>query len=290
MKIIVFEDGKERGLGIVSGDEVQVIARGEETETVFAELISSTTEDALALTEKNAKGCLRLEDVTLLPPVISRLAPILCVGKNYTEHAKEFFGSGFDSTARDEIPSHPVVFAKSGSSLIADRGEINSKLDPTGTVDYEGELAVVIGRSAHKVSKGNALKHVFGYTVCNDVTSRELQKKHNQWLIGKSLDTFCPLGPAIVSADEIGDITAQTLTTTVNGEVRQKTKIENLIFGIETLIETLSATMTLPAGTIIATGTPAGVGIGFSPPRYLKSGDEVTVEITGIGKLTNTVK
>jgi 2-keto-4-pentenoate hydratase/2-oxohepta-3-ene-1,7-dioic acid hydratase in catechol pathway len=130
---------------------------------------------------------------------------------------------------------------------------------------------------------------VFGYTICNDVTSRELQRRHNQWLIGKSLDSFGPLGPWIVTADELGDITQQELVTTVNGEVRQKAVVRDLIFDIPTLIETLSATMTLQPGDVIATGTPAGVGIGFDPPRYLAPGDKVSVSISGIGVLENPV-
>jgi 2-keto-4-pentenoate hydratase/2-oxohepta-3-ene-1,7-dioic acid hydratase in catechol pathway len=134
------------------------------------------------------------------------------------------------------------------------------------------------------------MQYVFGYTIINDVTSRELQKQHGQWVIGKGLDTFCPMGPWLVTADEIKDVTQLELVTAVNGEVRQKASVSDLIFDIPTLISTLSATSTLLPGDIIATGTPVGVGIGFSPPKYLKPGDEVVVSITGLGELKNPIK
>jgi len=166
---------------------------------------------------------------------------------------------------------------------------VRASIDPTGSVDYEGELGVVIGRRCFGVPKSEAMAQVFGYVIVNDVTSRELQKRHNQWTIGKGCDTFCPMGPWIVSADEIADPTALELVTEVNGEVRQKARVRALIFDIPTLIETLSSTITLLPGDIIATGTPAGVGIGFSPPVYLRRGDRVRVAITGLGVLENPI-
>ena len=161
--------------------------------------------------------------------------------------------------------------------------------DPTGTVDYEGELAVVIGEPGFRIAAPDAFAHVYGYTICNDVTSRELQSKHQQWFIGKSIDTFCPLGPYLVTADEVPDVRALRLQTYVNGELRQNATVAELIFDIPTLIETISATTTLRSGDIISTGTPAGVGVGFTPPRYLKPGDRVRVTIDGLGELTNPV-
>jgi 2-keto-4-pentenoate hydratase/2-oxohepta-3-ene-1,7-dioic acid hydratase in catechol pathway len=231
----------------------------------------------------------RRADVRLEPPVVSRDRAVICVGKNYHDHANEFFGSGFDSSAKDAIPKEPVIFAKLGSCVVGDGAEVRASLDPTASVDYEGELVVVIGKTAHAVPAARAFDVIFGYTICNDVTSRELQKSHNQWLIGKSLDTFGPIGPWIVTADELGDITAQDLVTTVNGEERQRAKISDLIFDIPTLIETLTRTMTLQPGDMIATGTPAGVGIGSSPPRYLKPSDRVEITVSGIGTLRNAI-
>ena len=166
---------------------------------------------------------------------------------------------------------------------------MRGSLDPTGTVDYEGELGLVIGTKAFQVSKADAYGTIFGYVIINDVTSRELQRKHNQWVIGKGIDTFCPMGPWLVTADEVGDVTRLELTTTVNGETRQSASVADLIFDIPTLIETITATMTLLPGDIIATGTPAGVGIGFTPPKYLATGDTMSVAITGLGELTNPV-
>jgi 2-keto-4-pentenoate hydratase/2-oxohepta-3-ene-1,7-dioic acid hydratase in catechol pathway len=290
MRIAIFSQDGEKGLGLVKGEKIAVIEKGDGIEGRLVSLIGGDDGARRAAEEQAALAeTVGLGEVTLEPPVASRRAAVICVGKNYHAHAKEFFGSGFDSSAKEEVPSQPVVFAKAGSSLVGDNAPIVASLDETGTVDYEGELAVVIGKPAHKVSRADAMEHVFGYTICNDVTSRELQKRHNQWLIGKSLDSFGPLGPFIVTRDELPDITAQELETKVNGEVRQKAPIADLIFDIPFLIETLSRTMTLQPGDIIATGTPAGVGIGFTPPKYLKSGDVVEVSISGIGTLTNAV-
>ncbi len=290
MKIALFKHGDERCLGRVDGSELDVLAVGDDTAALMLRLIQADVNERDALVTKASKGKkVRLSEVTLLPPVPDHRGAVLCVGKNYYAHAKEFFGSGFDSSAKEEVPSQPVIFAKTGSCLVGHGATVNSALDATNTVDYEGELALIIGKTAHKVSKADAWDVIFGYTICNDVTSRELQKRHNQWLIGKSLDTFGPLGPFIVTADEMGDITSQTLTTRVNGEVRQQAAISDLVFDIPTLIETLTRTMTLYPGDVIATGTPAGVGIGFIPPKYLKAGDVVDVDISGIGTLTNTI-
>jgi 2-keto-4-pentenoate hydratase/2-oxohepta-3-ene-1,7-dioic acid hydratase in catechol pathway len=289
MIVAAFTDAEGAGLGIIEGDEIAVIARID-TGQALLNVIEADAAGQKALQERAASSPrIALSAVRLDPPVVSRDRAIICVGKNYHAHAKEFFGSGFDSTAQDEVPQVPVFFAKLGSSLIGEGAAINAKLDPTGTVDYEGELAIVIGKRAHKVAKADVFDVIFGYTICNDVTSRELQKRHNQWLIGKSLDTFGPLGPWIVTADQVGEITAQELVTTVNGEERQRAPIRDLIFNIPTLIETLSATMTLNPGDIIATGTPAGVGIGRKPPLYLQPGDQVVVSISGIGSLSNPV-
>ncbi len=166
---------------------------------------------------------------------------------------------------------------------------VNGSLDPTGSADYEGKLGVVIGRKAQRVGKADAMDYIAGFVVINDVTSRELQKKHNQRVIGKGLDTFCPIGPWIATADEIADVAAMELVTTVNGEERQRAGIRDLVFDIPTLIETITATGTLLPGDIIATGTPAGVGIGHTPPKYLQRGDTVSVSITGLETLTNPI-
>lgn len=289
MIIAAFTDADGPGLGVVEEDVLAVIARGESGRALL-DLIEAEDDAQIRIRSEIAHAPrVALSTVRLDPPVVSRDRALICVGKNYRAHAKEFFGSGFDSTAQDEIPKAPVIFAKLGSSLVGEGAVINASLDPTATVDYEGELAIIIGKRAHKVAKADAFDVVFGYTICNDVTSRALQKRHNQWLIGKSLDSFCPLGPWIVTADDMGDITRHELVTRVNGVERQRAVIRDLIFDIPTLIETLSATMTLNPGDVIATGTPAGVGIGQVPPAYLQPGDRVSVTISGIGTLTNLV-
>jgi 2-keto-4-pentenoate hydratase/2-oxohepta-3-ene-1,7-dioic acid hydratase in catechol pathway len=230
-----------------------------------------------------------LSEIHLMAPIPEPRRDILCVGKNYYAHAAEFYKSGFDSSAKEQVPSAPVIFTKAATSVIGPGDTVRASIDPTTSVDYEGELAVVIGKRTFGVSKAQAMDHVFGYVIVNDVTSRELQKRHNQWVIGKGCDTFCPMGPWIATADEVGDPTLLELSTEINGEVRQQAMVSELIFDIPTLIETLSQTMTLLPGDIIATGTPVGVGIGFSPPIYLRPGDRMRVAITGLGVLENPV-
>ncbi|WP_431304618.1 fumarylacetoacetate hydrolase family protein [Sediminicoccus sp. BL-A-41-H5] len=228
-------------------------------------------------------------EARLLAPIPRTPKNVFCVGKNYHEHAKEFAGSGFDGGAKDVVPPFPVVFSKPHTSIIATGEPILGHLDPTGGLDYEGELGVVIGKGGRGIAKADSLKHVFGYTIINDVTARHLQKRHSQWVLGKGLDSFCPMGPAILTADEVPDPAKLTLTTWVNGEQRQHASVSDLIFDIPTLIEAISAGITLEPGDVIATGTPVGVGIGFSPPRFLASGDVVRIEVPGIGILENRV-
>jgi 2-keto-4-pentenoate hydratase/2-oxohepta-3-ene-1,7-dioic acid hydratase in catechol pathway len=225
----------------------------------------------------------------LCAPIPRTPKNIFCVGKNYHEHAKEFAGSGFDGGAKDVVPPFPVVFSKPHTSIIANGEPILGHLDPTGGLDYEGELGVVIGAGGRGIAKADALRHVFGYTIVNDVTARHLQKRHSQWILGKGLDSFCPMGPAILTADEAPDPTKLLVTTWVNGERRQHAPVADLIFDIPTLIEAISAAITLEPGDVIATGTPAGVGIGYNPPVFLKSGDVVRIEISGVGVLENPV-
>ncbi|MDQ7247527.1 fumarylacetoacetate hydrolase family protein [Dongia sedimenti] len=215
---------------------------------------------------------------------------IFCVGKNYHEHAHEFAKSGFDSSAASgAVPEAPIVFTKVPECVIAPGAAI--EIDPAAStaIDYEAELAIVIGKGGRGIKKVDALKHVWGCTIVNDVTARDLQAKYKQWDIGKSQDTFCPMGPVLVSADEV-DIANIDVKCWVNGELRQDSNTSLLIFDIPTLIETISAGITLYPGDIIATGTPVGVGIGFNPPKYLKHGDTVKIALSGIGVLENPVR
>ncbi len=285
MKLITFEHEGRVKAGCLAGDEVTVCDDGPDASGwVLGRVRAGDAGPFTAITR------LPRADVRLLAPIPEPRRDILCVGKNYYAHAAEFFGSGFDSSAREEVPSNPVVFSKAMTSVVGPGAVVKASLDPTGSVDYEGELGVVIGKKAQRVKKADAYDHVYGYVIVNDVTSRELQKKHNQWVIGKGVDTFCPMGPWIATADEIGDVDAMELVTTVNGEERQRAIVKDMVFDIPTLIETLTATGTLLPGDIIATGTPAGVGIGFTPPKYLKAGDSMCVTITGLGTLENPVE
>ncbi|WP_248312106.1 fumarylacetoacetate hydrolase family protein [Bosea sp. BK604] len=232
---------------------------------------------------------LALAEATLHAPFPRPARNIFCVGKNYHEHAREFAQSGFDASAKEIVPEAPVIFTKPPSAVIGPGDTIPGYLDPTSSVDYEGELTVVIGKGGRGISREDALDHVFGYTIINDVTSRHLQHKHRQWVIGKGIDGFCPMGPAVMTADEAPDPRKLHLRTWVNGDLRQDVSVADLIFDIPTLISTISAYITLEPGDLIATGTPVGVGLGFNPPKFLRKGDVVRIEIGGIGVLENQV-
>lgn len=231
-----------------------------------------------------------LNRVKLAAPVGPLAKNVICVGKNYYDHAREFAQSGVDQSGdKQEAPADPVIFTKSTSSLADPGQKISASSDPTHTVDYEGEFGVVIGKRCKNVSRADALDVVFGYTIVNDVTARAVQQRHKQWFLGKSLDGFCPVGPWLVTRDEFGVPAEQELSTFVNEERRQFAKLRDMIFDVPTFIETVTAYVTLEPGDLLATGTPAGVGIGFDPPRYLQPGDVVRVSISGIGDLTNPV-
>jgi len=288
MKLVTFQIDGQVGAGLIVGDQISVCELGESAESALLSLCDREAKDAQAWAKNEIKR-ISIGSVRLLAPIPVPRRDIFCVGKNYYEHAKEFHSSGFDSSSKDAVPKYPIIFTKATTSVIGPGESVNSALDVTQSVDYEGELGVVIGRRTFKAEKSEAMASVFGYTIINDVTSRELQKRHGQWVIGKGIDTFCPMGPWLVTADEIQDLTKLQLTTTVNGEKRQEACLADLIFDIPTLITTLSATTTLLPGDIIATGTPVGVGIGFTPPKYLQPGDQMTVSITSLGELHNPV-
>jgi 2-keto-4-pentenoate hydratase/2-oxohepta-3-ene-1,7-dioic acid hydratase in catechol pathway len=232
-----------------------------------------------------------LGEVTLAAPIPRPFRNVFCVGKNYYEHAREFGSSGFDTStapAADAVPTDPIIFTKVPESVVADGDAIRYPEDVSDCLDYEAELAVVIGREGRRIRRDAAYGHVFGYTIVNDVTARDWQARHKQWFLGKSFDTFCPMGPWIVTSGDV-DPAALEVRCWVNGELRQHANTRDLIFDIPTLIETISAGITLYPGDIISTGTQAGVGIGFKPPRWLQRGDTVRIDIDGIGSLTNSI-
>jgi 2-keto-4-pentenoate hydratase/2-oxohepta-3-ene-1,7-dioic acid hydratase in catechol pathway len=289
MRLVTFTDdtGSRRVGSLVDDGVVDLTAAG-------------LPDDMVALIALGAAGLARAEDAVsgaaAIPAARVRLhAPLLppnnvmAVGRNYHDHAAEFSTSGFDASERHMIPEHPIIFTKARTSIVGPGEPIVASSAPLASTDYEGELAVVIGPGGRNIPPERAFDHVYGYTVVNDVTARDLQKRHVQFFIGKSVDTFCPMGPALVTRGEIPDVTALRLRTRVNGELRQDARISALIFDIPTLIATLSEAITLHPGDVIATGTPKGVGIGFDPPRYLQPGDVVEVDIEGVGTLTNPV-
>jgi 2-keto-4-pentenoate hydratase/2-oxohepta-3-ene-1,7-dioic acid hydratase in catechol pathway len=253
--------------------------------------------DMVALVEKyprpadalKATGAtFKLADVAILAPLHAPRRNIVCVGKNYREHAIEFARSGFEAgaVAGAEVDGYPAVFTKPASTICAANDVVPLHPEVTSAVDYEGELAFVIGKRGKNIRKAEALSHIWGYLAVNDVTARDRQKNHKQWFLGKALDGFCPMGPWIATCDEI-EPTNLTLQTWVNGELRQNANTKDLLFDIPTLIEFISAGLALEPGDVIATGTPVGVGIGMKPPVFLKPNDVVSIEITGLGRLNN---
>lgn len=224
--------------------------------------------------------------VELQAPIPRPPRNVFCVGRNYLDHIKE--GAAVLQT-NTKLPEVPQFFTKATTAVNAPQGAIRLDANVTKRLDYEVELVVVIGKAGRDIAKDQALAHVYGYCVGNDVTARDLQRRHEQWFKGKSLDTCFPFGPAVVTKDEIADVAALQLSLTVNGELRQQARVAEMIFDIPAIIESLSAGMTLEPGDLIATGTPAGVGFAMNPPQYLKDGDVVVAGISGLGELNNRV-
>lgn len=293
MKFLTFTNNDNtHKLGLLHGnDEVIDLSILDPVNPMFQNMINFIQggDEAVFALEKSLnsplkkEATLKLEEVTVLAPIPRPIKNIYCVGLNYVEHNNEFAGE--DSN----LPEHPIIFSKAPSTVIGPDAEILSHPEVTSEIDYEAELGVVIGCGGRNISKEEAYDHIFGYTIINDITARDLQRKHQQWLLGKSLDTFCPMGPYIVKSDAIENINEVNISSRVNGEIRQSSNTKHMIFDIATIISTISKGHTLEAGDIIATGTPAGVGMGFDPPKYLNSGDVVEVEIEGIGILKNTI-
>jgi 2-keto-4-pentenoate hydratase/2-oxohepta-3-ene-1,7-dioic acid hydratase in catechol pathway len=224
--------------------------------------------------------------VTLCSPLPRPLRSLFCVGRNYRAHAAELATTVFRQTQPQE-DAWPMVFTKLAECVVGPHDDVRMPGRHVSTqIDYESELAVVIGRGGTDISRSNAMGHVFGYTVANDVTARDVQVRHQQWDLGKNMDTFCPLGPWITTADEL-DGRNTRVRGWVNGELRQDARTSDMIHDIPSLIETCSRGITLHPGDVIVTGTPAGVGMGFTPPRWLQAGDVVRVEIDGIGVIEN---
>ena len=294
MRLITFSDDKGMRIGVHEVESNSIVDLAATTRlpkdmTAFIALGKNGIKRARSAV-KSGEGRVPFGSIKLLAPIPRPAKNVLCVGKNYYDHAHEFHNSGVDASAgKDAIPELPIPFTKWPNSVIGPGAPILSYLDYSNSTDYEGELGVVIGTGGRGIAKKDAYDHVYGYTVINDATARTLQNQHRQWFLGKSLDSYCPMGPCIVTADEVKDVAKLRLITKVNGEVRQDALVSQLIFDIPTLIETFSRVMTLDPGDLIATGTCAGVGIGFNPPKYLQKGDVVAITIEPIGTLENPV-
>ena len=290
MKLITFvrRGASEEELGVLRGERVLPLREAGFSFADMNDLILRSTSAERAAMAAAESTELPLGDVTLLSPIPRPLQDVLCLGLNYAEHAKE--ASGFSKDAFGVELAAPIFFSKRVAYSQGPGAPIPAHRDLTKQLDYENELAVILGRDADHISEAEVKEYIFGYTILNDVSAREIQTRHKQWYFGKSLEGFCPMGPCIVTADELPYPPAQRIWTTLNGRVCQDSRTDCLIHSIDEIVSVLSQGMILRAGTIIATGTPKGVLMGDASGRFLQSGDEVICSIEGIGELRNRVE
>ncbi len=302
MKLVSFSHQGRSAAGLWLGEQLLDLERtaeaaGEPPEVVamLASMLSIICggEPALAAVRRleqqsgrSPQALQPLADCSLLAPIPVPVRNVFCVGRNYLDHVHE----GYAKAGREvKLPEAPQFFTKATHALNSPYGDVRLDSRLTRLFDYEVELAIVIGRAGRDIARAQAMQHVFGYTIANDFTARDLQRRHEQWFKGKSLDTSCPLGPCIVDRDSIGNLGDLELWLTVNGEQRQRAQVKQMIFDLPTIIESLSAGLTLEPGDVIATGTPAGVGFAMNPARALVDGDLVVAGIDGIGELRNRI-
>jgi 2-keto-4-pentenoate hydratase/2-oxohepta-3-ene-1,7-dioic acid hydratase in catechol pathway len=300
MKLITFRYQDQVLAGLMNADRVLDLAAAAKATGEKADLSSMLA--IIRGGEATLQACERLEawasersEVLIPLSQVRKLAPIpvltrnaFCVGRNYVDHIKE----GVNARAMkwdEKLPEAPQFFTKATHTVIGPGAEVRLDTKLTQRLDYEVELAVVIGKTGRDIPVAGAYDFVFGYTIANDVTARDLQRRHEQWFKGKSLDTTLPLGPCIVTRDAIGDPRGLELSMSINGQERQRARVEQMIFDIPNIIAQLSAGMTLEPGDIIATGTPSGVGFAMNPPQFLHDGDEMLATIDRIGELRNRV-
>jgi 2-keto-4-pentenoate hydratase/2-oxohepta-3-ene-1,7-dioic acid hydratase in catechol pathway len=303
MKFVTFAKGGARAVGLwldgADGQEARVLdlrlaaeLAGEALEAPDMISLIAAGEQALAAAKRleadpPADALYPAADVTLLAPIPRPAKNVFCVGRNYMEHVQE----GDRMFGRDpSIPTVPNFFSKAPTAVVGPDAEVLYPSKVTQAFDYEIELGVIIGKAGKDIPAGKALEHVFGYTIINDVTARDLQRTHVQWFKGKTLDTTCPMGPWIVDAAAIGDPKALELTFLLNGEQRQHASTAQMIFDVPAIIESLSAGLTLEPGDVIASGTPSGVGFGMEPKGLMKDGDVMECRISKIGTLRNRVR
>jgi 2-keto-4-pentenoate hydratase/2-oxohepta-3-ene-1,7-dioic acid hydratase in catechol pathway len=295
MKFLTLENGQ---LGVLLGATVVDVGAAAAAlsavspATTLQALIEAGDEAAMRAQElaQRAKAagvaCRAYAETRPRAPIPTPRRNILCVGKNYLEHAQEMAAK---MQVSGEPPEKAIFFTKANTAVIGPGDNIPAWQDLTQKLDYEAELALIIGRGGIHIAAEDAWTHVFGYTAINDISARDLQKDHMQWFRAKSLDGFAPMGPCVVHRSAMPAPVDIEVKCFVNGEQRQGATFDKLIFAVPEIIAVLSSGMSLLPGDIIATGTPAGVGMGFRPPRYLQPGDEVVVDITGVGELRNTV-
>ena len=290
MRIATYKTQTRIEVGVLSQDGSAVTPFDIPPERAAGGLLALLGVDLTLLPLRDVDHSLNSSDVELLAPIPRPRRNILCVGKNYYAHVQEIANAGFNTTGSGaEAPTAPIIFSKLPECVIATGASIRHDSRVTKELDYEAELAVIIGRRGRSISQVDAMDYVWGYTIINDVTARDLQKNHKQWLLGKSQDTFCPMGPFAITRDLL-DLSGTSIRCWVNEELRQDGNTGQLMFGVPSLIESISAGITLYPCDVIATGTPAGVGAGFDPPRYLQAGDRVRIEIPPIGVLDNRVR
>jgi 2-keto-4-pentenoate hydratase/2-oxohepta-3-ene-1,7-dioic acid hydratase in catechol pathway len=268
---------------------LELVQQGPETWQRMRELVNQYDPggDFRSDSRKSPPGSFRLADVRWHAPIPRPYKNVFCLGRNYVAHAEEA------ARARGQevkIPTIPVIFTKAPTSVAGPFDDIPVDRTVTQQVDWEVELGAVMGKTGRNISRTDALQHVFGYTVINDLSARDLQQQHMQWFKGKSLDGFCPMGPFIVTSDEFGDPQSKELQLRVNGVTKQDASTAKMIFPVDAIIEWLSKGLTLEAGDIIATGTPEGVGMGRTPQEFLNDGDVLETEVEGIGTLRNRIK
>lgn len=288
MKLVTYRFENTQRVGVLAQDETAVLPLDYSDMNTLIETASPADLRSAASAAERAGVRVPLAEVELLAPIPRPRQDILCLGMNYKDHADE--AAQYNAEAFTKEKPVAVYFSKRVSQAVAPEGDIERHADLVERLDYEVELGVILGKAARNVKAEEAGDYIFGYTVLNDVSARDVQTSHKQWYFGKSLDGFTPMGPCIVTADEISFPPALDISSAVNGEPRQHSNTQLFLTSIPALLEELTAGMTLLPGTIIATGTPAGVGMGFDPPKFLQSGDVVECTIQGIGTIRNTVR
>ena len=287
MKLVTYRENGAEKVGALTKDGAAIVPLSVPDMNTLIETMPLSALSSAVTAAEDSGVSVALADVELLSPIPRPRQDVLCLGMNYKAHAAE--AAQYDAGAFTKEKPVAVYFSKRVSEAVAPGGAIQSHLELVERLDYEVELAVILGKTAKHVKAAEAGDYIFGYTILNDVSARDVQTGHKQWYFGKSLDGFTPMGPCIVTADEIAFPPALAISSSVNGELRQSSNTSLFLNSIQEVLEELTAAMTLLPGTIIATGTPAGVGMGFDPPKFLKPGDVVTCAIEGIGTLTNPV-